>query len=60
MLVNVNIGHQHPKVVEAIKAQADILTTVALRTHNRALRPAQQWGQPSLSSDPLMFKVPQE
>jgi taurine--2-oxoglutarate transaminase len=29
MLVNVNIGHQHPKVVEAIKAQADILTTVA-------------------------------
>ena len=29
MLVNVNIGHQHPKVVEAIKAQAEILTTVA-------------------------------
>ena len=29
MLVNVNIGHQHPKVVDAIKAQADILTTVA-------------------------------
>ena len=29
MLVNVNIGHQHPKVIEAIKAQADILTTVA-------------------------------
>jgi taurine--2-oxoglutarate transaminase len=29
LLVNVNIGHQHPKVVEAIKAQADILTTVA-------------------------------
>ena len=29
MLVNVNIGHQHPKVVEAIKAQADVLTTVA-------------------------------
>jgi len=28
-LVNVNIGHQHPKVVEAIKAQADLLTTVA-------------------------------
>jgi len=28
-LVNVNIGHQHPRVVEAIKAQADILTTVA-------------------------------
>jgi taurine--2-oxoglutarate transaminase len=29
MLVNVNIGHQHPKVIEAIHAQADILTTVA-------------------------------
>jgi taurine--2-oxoglutarate transaminase len=28
-LVNVNIGHQHPKVVAAIKAQADILCTVA-------------------------------
>jgi taurine--2-oxoglutarate transaminase len=28
-LVNVNIGHQHPAVVSAIKAQADILTTVA-------------------------------
>jgi taurine--2-oxoglutarate transaminase len=28
-LVNVNIGHQHPAVVAAIKAQADILTTVA-------------------------------
>lgn len=28
-LVNVNIGHQHPKVVAAIKAQADQLTTAA-------------------------------
>ena len=28
-LVNVNIGHQHPKVVEAIQAQAALLTTVA-------------------------------
>ena len=28
-LVNMNIGHQHPKVIEAIKAQADILTMVA-------------------------------
>ncbi|MGD8195097.1 aspartate aminotransferase family protein [Herbiconiux sp. P18] len=28
-LVNTNIGHQHPAVVEAIKAQADVLTTVA-------------------------------
>jgi taurine--2-oxoglutarate transaminase len=27
-LVNVNIGYQHPIVVEAIKAQADVLTTV--------------------------------
>jgi taurine---2-oxoglutarate transaminase len=28
-LVNLNIGHQHPKVVAAIKAQADRLCTVA-------------------------------
>jgi taurine--2-oxoglutarate transaminase len=28
-LVNVNIGHQHPKVVEAIRKQADVLTTIA-------------------------------
>jgi taurine--2-oxoglutarate transaminase len=28
-LVNTNVGHQHPAVVAAIKAQADILTTVA-------------------------------
>jgi taurine--2-oxoglutarate transaminase len=28
-LVNVNIGHQHPAVVAAIKAQAEVLTTVA-------------------------------
>ena len=28
-LVNVNIGHQHPKVVEAIQKQAAILCTVA-------------------------------
>lgn len=28
-LINTNIGHQHPKVVAAIKEQADLLTTVA-------------------------------
>ena len=28
-LVNTNIGHQHPKVVAAIKAQADVLCTIA-------------------------------
>lgn len=28
-LVNTNVGHQHPAVVDAIKSQADILTTVA-------------------------------
>jgi taurine--2-oxoglutarate transaminase len=28
-LVNLNIGHQHPRVVAAIKAQADIMTTIA-------------------------------
>jgi len=33
-LVNTNLGHQHPAVVEAIKAQADVLTTVAPSTAN--------------------------
>lgn len=28
-LVNTNLGHQHPAIVDAIKTQADILTTVA-------------------------------
>ncbi len=28
-LVNTNIGHQHPAVIQAIKAQADLLATVA-------------------------------
>jgi taurine--2-oxoglutarate transaminase len=35
-LVNTNIGHQHPKVVAAIKAQADILCTVAPQHANAA------------------------
>ncbi|MGO4105580.1 aspartate aminotransferase family protein [Leifsonia sp. YAF41] len=33
-LVNVNIGHQHPAVVDAITAQAQTLTTVAPATAN--------------------------
>lgn len=35
-LVNTNIGHGHPKVVEAIKAQADSLVTIAPSTANLA------------------------
>lgn len=35
-LVNTNIGAQHPKVVDAIKAQADLLTTIAPATANLA------------------------
>src|SRR3972149_11092404 len=27
-LVNVNIGHQHPKIIAAIKEQADLLCTI--------------------------------
>ena len=27
-LVNVNIGHQHPKIIQAIKDQADKLCTI--------------------------------
>jgi taurine--2-oxoglutarate transaminase len=35
-LVNTNIGHQHPKVVAAIKEQADILCTAAPQHANAA------------------------
>ena len=35
-LVNTNIGHQHPKVVAAIKAQADLLCTVSPLHANKA------------------------
>lgn len=35
-LVNTNIGAQHPKVIEAIKAQAEQLTTIAPATANLA------------------------
>ncbi|MDQ1730829.1 MAG: taurine---2-oxoglutarate transaminase [Pseudonocardiales bacterium] len=35
-LVNTNIGHQHPKVVAGIKAQADLLCTVAPQHANAA------------------------
>jgi taurine--2-oxoglutarate transaminase len=35
-LVNTNIGHQHPKVVAAIKKQADLLCTVAPQHANAA------------------------
>ncbi len=41
-LVNTNIGHQHPKVIDAIKAQADILATVAPATANLARGEAAQ------------------
>jgi taurine--2-oxoglutarate transaminase len=33
-LVNTNLGHQHPAVIAAIKAQADVLATVAPATAN--------------------------
>jgi taurine---2-oxoglutarate transaminase len=35
-LVNINIGHQHPKVIAAIKAQAELLCTVAPQHANAA------------------------
>ncbi|KRB11450.1 aspartate aminotransferase family protein [Lysobacter sp. Root690] len=35
-LVNVNLGHQHPKLIEAIKAQADKLCTLAPYHANEA------------------------
>lgn len=35
-LVNVNIGHQHPSIVAAIREQAELLTTIAPSTVNLA------------------------
>ncbi|GAA5074015.1 aspartate aminotransferase family protein [Lysobacter panacisoli] len=35
-LVNVNVGHQHPRLVEAIRAQADKLCTIAPYHANEA------------------------
>ena len=35
-LVFTNIGHQHPKVIDAIKKQADVLTTIAPQHANEA------------------------
>ncbi|MDA2986415.1 MAG: aminotransferase class III-fold pyridoxal phosphate-dependent enzyme, partial [Actinomycetota bacterium] len=35
-LVNVNIGHQHPKVVAAIQEQAALLSTIAPQHANRS------------------------
>lgn len=42
MLVNVNIGHQHPKVIKAIQDQAAELATVAPQHSNRARGEAAQ------------------
>ena len=41
-LVNTNMGHQHPAIIDAIKAQADILTTVAPAAANLARGEAAQ------------------
>ena len=41
-LVNTNMGHQHPAIVDAIKAQADIMTTVAPAAANMARGEAAQ------------------
>ncbi len=41
-LVNLNIGHQHPKIVAAIQEQAAILTTISPSTANLARGEAAQ------------------
>ena len=41
-LVFTNIGHQHPKVIKAIQAQAEVLTTVAPQHANDARNEAAQ------------------
>ena len=41
-LVFTNIGHQHPKVIQAIKDQADVLATIAPQHANEARNGAAQ------------------
>lgn len=41
-LVFTNIKHQHPKVIKAIQAQAEVLTTVAPQHANEAGNEAAQ------------------
>jgi taurine--2-oxoglutarate transaminase len=41
-LVFTNIGHQHPKVIKAIQAQAEVITTVAPQHANEARNEAAQ------------------
>lgn len=41
-LVFTNIGHQHPKVIKAIQAQAEVLTTIAPQHANEARNEAAQ------------------
>ena len=41
-LVFTNIGHQHPKVIKAIQAQAEVLTTIAPQHANDARNEAAQ------------------
>mgnify|MGYP000844864795 CR=1 FL=1 len=52
-LVNTNIGHQHPKVVQAIKDQADLLCTIAPQhaneTRNEAARLISEVAGPGLN-----------
>ena len=41
-MVFTNIGHQHPKVIKAIQAQAEVITTVAPQHANEARNEAAQ------------------
>ena len=41
-LVFTNIGHQHPKIIKAIQAQAEVLTTIAPQHANEARNEAAQ------------------
>ena len=62
-LVNINIGHQHPAVVAAIKAQADLLCTVAPQHGNVARTPSKvrkrcssPMAEPKRSSTPCVWR----
>ena len=51
-LVNMNLGHQHPKMVQAIKDQADRLCMVAPSFANAVARPASDGSSAIASATP--------
>jgi len=53
-LMNVNIGHQHPKVIAAIKEQAEAL---CYAHPGMATEPRGRLGEAAIKSSPIIFLI---